>query len=52
MGDASELFTRLDFQSRSEGGYRTFVHLDWDRRVVGGILFFRAGRDENGRLHV
>ena len=39
-GDPHELFTRLDFQSKAVGGYREFVHLDWARRVVGGILFF------------
>src|SRR2546422_3090290 len=39
-GDPNELFTRLDFQSKDEGGYREFTHLDWARRVVGGILFF------------
>jgi hypothetical protein len=38
--DPNELFTRVDFQSKGEGGYREFVHLDWARRVTGGILFF------------
>ena len=39
-GDPNELFTRLDFQSKAAGAYREFVHLDWPRRIVGGILFF------------
>jgi hypothetical protein len=39
-GDPDELFTRLDFQSKALGAYREFVHLDWARRLVGGILFF------------
>ena len=39
-GDPTALFTRLDFQSKGAGGYRDFVHLDWARRIVGGILFF------------
>lgn len=45
-GDADEIFTRLDFQSKGEGGYREFVHLDWARRVVGGILFFSDAGEE------
>jgi hypothetical protein len=45
-GDPNEIFTRLDFQSKAEGGYRDFVHLDWARRIVGGILFFSDARDE------
>jgi hypothetical protein len=46
-GDPNEIFTRVDFQSKAEGGYREFVHLDWARRVVGGILFF-SDADEEG----
>ncbi len=45
--DPNDLFTRLDFQSKAEGGYREFVHLDWPRRVVGSILFF-SDADEEG----
>jgi hypothetical protein len=45
--DPNELFTRLDFQSKGDGQYREFVHLDWDRRIVGGILFF-SDADEEG----
>jgi hypothetical protein len=45
-GDPNELFTRLDFQSKGDGGYRDFVHLDWARRVVGGILFFSDAEEE------
>ena len=45
--DPNELFTRLDFQSKGEGGYKEFVHLDWARRIVGGILFF-SDADEEG----
>jgi hypothetical protein len=45
-GDPNALFTRVDFQSKGAGGYRDFVHLDWDRRVVGGILFFSGSDDE------
>jgi hypothetical protein len=45
-GDANELFTRLDFQSKSVGTYREFVHLDWARRLVGGILFFSDAEEE------
>lgn len=39
-GDPNALFTRVDFQSHSATTYRDFIHLDWARRVVGGILFF------------
>ena len=45
--DPGELFTRLDFQTKADGGYRSFVHLDWARRIVGGILFF-SDADEEG----
>ena len=45
-GDPNEVFTRLDFQSKSAGGYRDFVHLDWARRIVGGIFFFSDAKDE------
>lgn len=44
--DPNELFTRLDFQSKGVGTYREFVHLDWARRVIGGILFFSDGEEE------
>ena len=46
-GNPNEVFTRLDFQSKGAGAYREFVHLDWTRRVVGGILFF-CDADEEG----
>lgn len=46
-GDANELFTRMDFQSKGLGAYKEFVHLDWDRRIVGGIFFF-CDADEEG----
>lgn len=46
-GNPNELFTRMDFQSKAAGGYREFVHLDWARRIVGGILFF-CDADEEG----
>jgi hypothetical protein len=46
-GDPNEVFTRLDFQSKGPGEYREFVHLDWARRIVGGILFF-SDADEEG----
>ncbi len=39
-GDPNQLFTRMDFQSKGLGAYKEFVHLDWDRRIVGGIFFF------------
>ena len=45
--DPDEVFTRLDFQSKGFGAYREFVHLDWARRIVGGILFF-SDADEEG----
>lgn len=45
-GDPNEIYTRLDFQSKGEGGYREFVHLDWARRIVGGILFFSDAGEE------
>lgn len=45
--DPDELYTRLDFQSKGAGAYRDFVHLDWARRIVGGILFF-SDADEEG----
>ena len=44
--EPNEIFTRVDFQSKSEGGYREFVHLDWARRIVGGILFFSDAEEE------
>jgi hypothetical protein len=44
--DANEIFTRLDFQSKSGTSYREFVHLDWARRIVGGILFFSDAEEE------
>lgn len=44
--DPNEIFTRLDFQSKGAGGYREFVHLDWARRIVGGILFFSDAAEE------
>ena len=44
--DSYEVFTRLDFQSKGEGNYREFVHLDWARRIVGGILFFSDQEEE------
>jgi hypothetical protein len=44
--DPNEIFTRVDFQSKSEGGYREFVHLDWGRRIIGGILFFSDAEEE------
>ncbi len=44
--DPNEIFTRVDFQSKGEGGYREFVHLDWARRIVGGILFFSDAAEE------
>lgn len=46
-GEPNDVFTRLDFQSKGAGGYRDFVHLDWARRVIGGILFF-SDADEEG----
>lgn len=45
--DPNQIFTRLDFQSKGRGGYREFVHLDWARRIIGGILFF-SDADEEG----
>jgi hypothetical protein len=45
-GDVNEVFTRLDFQSKGPGAYREFVHLDWPRRLVGGILFFSDAEEE------
>lgn len=45
-GRPSDVFTRVDFQSKAEGGYREFVHLDWARRIVGGILFFSDAVEE------
>jgi hypothetical protein len=45
-GDPNDVFTRLDFQSKGAGQYREFVHLDWARRVIGGILFFSDAGEE------
>jgi hypothetical protein len=45
-GNPNEVFTRLDFQSKAHGGYREFVHLDWPRRIVGGILYFSDAAEE------
>lgn len=47
VGDPNDVFTRFDLQSKAEGGYREFVHLDWARRIVGGIFFF-SDADEEG----
>ncbi len=44
--DPNALFTRLDFQSKGAGTYRPFVHLDWARRLIGGILFFSDAAEE------
>ena len=44
--DPNEIFTRLDFQSKGIGGYREFVHLDWARRLIGGIFFFSDAEEE------
>jgi hypothetical protein len=44
--DPNELFTRMDFQSKGFGAYKEFVHLDWDRRMIGGILFFSDSAEE------
>jgi hypothetical protein len=44
--DPNDLFTRFDFQSKGRGEYRDFVHLDWARRIVGGILFFSDSEEE------
>ena len=44
--DPAEVYTRMDFQSKGQGGYREFVHLDWARRIVGGILFFSDAGEE------
>jgi hypothetical protein len=46
QGDPNEVFTRLDFQSKGETQYREFVHLDWPRRIIGGILFFSDQQEE------
>ena len=46
VGDPNEVFTRLDFQSKGQGQYREFVHLDWARRIIGGILFFSDQEEE------
>jgi hypothetical protein len=45
-GDPAELYTRLDFQMKGAGAYRQFVHLDWPRRIVGGILFLCDADEE------
>ena len=45
-GDPNELYTRLDFQSKGAGGYREFIHLDWARRLIGGIFFFSDTEEE------
>jgi hypothetical protein len=42
----NDVFIRVDFQSKGAGGYRDFVHLDWARRIVGGILFFSDTEEE------
>jgi hypothetical protein len=46
QADPNEVFTRLDFQSKGAGQYREFVHLDWSRRIIGGILFFSDQQEE------
>jgi hypothetical protein len=35
----SKLFNRFDFQA-TDASYDKGVHVDWPRRVVGGVLFF------------
>jgi hypothetical protein len=46
--DPNALFFRFDFQAAGPD-YRSFVHVDWSRRVVGGVLFF-CDADEEGMV--
>jgi hypothetical protein len=46
-GDPNRLFVRFDFQSKSGTNYDEFVHVDWNRRVAAGLLFF-CDADEEG----
>ncbi len=43
--DPGEIFTRFDFQSIDET-YRAYAHLDWPRRIVGGVLFMSSAEEE------
>ncbi len=43
--DPNALFFRFDFQAAGPD-YRSFVHVDWPRRVVGGVLFFCDAAEE------
>lgn len=43
--DPNALFVRFDFQAMTSTQW-TFVHTDWSRRVVGGVLFMTSAADE------
>lgn len=43
--DPNALFIRFDFQAMTSTHW-TFVHTDWSRRVVGGVLFMTSAPDE------
>jgi hypothetical protein len=42
--DPNALFIRFDFQAMTSTHW-TFVHTDWSRRVVGGVLFMTSAAD-------
>jgi hypothetical protein len=42
--DPNALFVRFDFQAMTSTHW-TFVHTDWNRRVVGGVLFMTSAAD-------
>lgn len=42
--DPNALFVRFDFQAMTSTHW-TFVHTDWNRRVVGGVLFMTSTAD-------
>ena len=43
--DPNALFTRFDFQAIDET-YNSYAHVDWARRVVGGVLFMSSAEEE------
>jgi hypothetical protein len=43
--DPNALFVRFDFQAMTSTHW-TFVHTDWSRRVVGGVLFMTSAAEE------
>ncbi len=45
LHEVNHLFTRFDFQA-ADVTYRPYVHLDYPRRLTGGLLFFADAEEE------